>query len=162
MKKLISKLKIKEISHGIHDLYMLLIDRHNLFLLSSSISYYGALALAPLLIILLVSASFLGPNIQAQIIEEAKYLIAPQVGQTVALIFENLNKGSVDFTSISGLIGLGVVLFTSSMVFVQFRYSLDVIYGDWDPERKRKAWDVIKERLFFNADRSYPRSVINV
>jgi membrane protein len=120
------------------------IDRHNLFLLSSSISYYAALGLAPILLILLGIASLIGENIQHKILQQVAF-IAPEVSQTLELIFSNL-KDRVDLGSISGLLGLVFLLFLASYVFVQLRYSLDVVYGDFDKLKSKSFFHVIKER----------------
>lgn len=119
----------------------------NLFLLSSSVSYYSALGLAPFLLIILGVASILGQNIQSQIIEQASRTFSPQVGEMIKLIFLNVNKG-VSIGSISGIIGLVVLLSTASMVFLQFRYAFDVIYGYFNPHVKRSVWEIVFERLF--------------
>ena len=119
----------------------------NLFLLSSSISYYSALALAPFLLILLWLASFIGQNIQAQIVDHAANNFSPEVAETMRMVFSNINEG-VSIGSISGIVGLVVLLFTCSLVFLQFRYALDVIYDYHDPE-VRKSWaQFLKEKIF--------------
>ncbi len=119
----------------------------NLFLLASSVSYYSALGLAPFLLIILGIASILGENIQAQIIHRANLTFSPQVGEMMKLIFMNVNKG-VNIGSISGIIGLIILLSTASMVFLQFRYAFDVIYGYFNSTVKRTLLQVIVERVF--------------
>jgi YihY family inner membrane protein len=120
------------------------VDKHNLFLLSSSISYYAALGLAPILLILLGIASLIGEEIQLKIIEQVSF-IAPQVAKTLSLVFENL-QDKVDLGSISGLIGLGFLLFIASYVFMQLRYSLDIIYGDFDHAKNNSFLEIVMER----------------
>lgn len=123
------------------------ISEDNLFLLSSSISYYSALALAPFALILLSIASFLGPGMQRDIIKQASLTMSPEVGQMLEMIFSNVNEG-VNVGSISGIIGAVVLLSTASMVFLQFRYSFDVIYGDYDPKASKPLMESVKEKLF--------------
>lgn len=122
------------------------IKRHNLFLLSSSISYYATLGLAPMLLILLGLAALIGEDIQLKIIEQVSF-IAPDVSQTLLLIFKNL-KNRVDLGSISGFFGLGFLLFLASFVFMQLRYSLDVIYGDIEHLKPKSFFQAIRERGF--------------
>lgn len=122
------------------------VDRHNLFLLSSSISYYAALGLAPMILILLGLASLIGEDIQQKILQQVAF-IAPDVSQTLQIIFKNL-KTRVDLGSISGLFGLGFLLFLASFVFMQMRYSLDVIYGDHDHSKSKSFLQMIRERGF--------------
>ncbi len=123
------------------------ISRDNLFLLSSSISYYSALALAPFALILLSVASILGRGMQNDIVKQTALTVSPQVGQMVDMVFQNVNKG-VDIGSISGIIGAIVLLSTASMVFLQFRYSFDVIYGDYNPKTSKTIWESVREKLF--------------
>ena len=120
------------------------ISRHNLFLLSSSIAYYAALGLAPLLLILLGITSLIGEDLQLKILEQVAF-VAPGASQTLQLIFDNL-KNRVDVGSISGVIGLGFLLFLASFVFMQIRYSLDIIYGDYDHSKSMSFLQALKER----------------
>lgn len=119
----------------------------DLFLLSSSVSYYSALGLAPFILIILSVGSWLGQDLQSQIIDRVTFMASAQVGSMVKMIFENINKG-VNISSISGIIGLVVLLWTASLVFLQFRYSFDVIYGYFRSDMKRSNWEIVRERLF--------------
>lgn len=119
----------------------------NLFLLSSSVSYYSALGLAPFFLIVLYVATFLGENTQARIIERAGIVFSPEVGDMIQLIFSNAREG-INIGSVSGVIGAFVLLFTASLVFLQFRYSFDVIYGDWRPEVSKAVRTHLWERFF--------------
>lgn len=123
------------------------ISRDNLFLLSSSISYYSALALAPFALILLAVASFLGEGMQQDIVKQASATFSPDIGQMLKMIFSNVNKG-VNVGSISGIIGALVLLSTASMVFLQFRYSFDVIYGHHNPKASKTLKQTVGEKLF--------------
>jgi membrane protein len=118
----------------------------NLFLLSSSISYYSALALAPFLLIILWVASVLGSDVQNQIISHVQINFSLQVADMVQMIFNNVNQG-VDIGSISGVIGFVVLLWTCSLVFLQLRYAFDIIYGYYDPHYFKGVMEFIKEKL---------------
>lgn len=122
------------------------ISQDNLFLLASSISYYSALAIAPFMLILLGVASALGVGVQGKLVKMAGDF-SPEVGKMIQMIFANVNEG-VSFGSISGLIGVAVLLSTASLVFLQLRYSLDVIYGYNSAKVKKTIMDTVKEKLF--------------
>lgn len=126
--------------------FLLKVYNDNLFLLASSISYYSALAIAPFLLILLGVASFIGGDVRDRVIALA-YDFSFGVGQMISLIFANVNEG-VNVGSVSGLIGVGVLLFTASIVFMQMRFSLDVIYGIQEEDKNLSVWSIILERLF--------------
>lgn len=119
----------------------------NLFLLSSSVSYYSALGLAPFLLILLFVASILGQNVQESIVAQTSQYFSSELGQMIKLIFDNVNEG-VNVGSISGVIGVVILLSTASLVFLQFRYAFDVIYGTHRREISKSNWEMIKERIF--------------
>lgn len=118
----------------------------NLFLLSSSVSYYSALAIAPFLLILLAVASLIGDDIQNKVIGWASDF-SPAVGQMIKIIFENIEEG-VNIGSFSGMIGLMILFWTASLVFVQMRYSMDVIYGFFEVRNNRSIWEQIWDKVF--------------
>lgn len=120
---------------------------HDLFLFSSSIAYYSALGFAPFMLILLWLASLVGQNIQRQIVINVRQNMSDQVADMIQLVFRNINEG-VDIGSISGFIGLFVLLWTCSLVFLQLRYAFDVIYGTHDPHYRRSFLQWGKERLY--------------
>lgn len=119
----------------------------NLFLLSSSVSYYSALGLAPFFLIVLYVAAFVGETTKARIVERASVVFSPEVGDMIQLIMNNAEEG-ISVGSVSGIIGALVLLFTASLVFLQFRYALDVIYGFWSPEDRRPLRTILMERVF--------------
>ena len=122
------------------------ITEDNLFLLASSVSYYSALAIAPFLLILLGVASLIGGDVQHKLIQLCSDF-SPEVGTMITIIFNNVNEG-VNIGSISGVIGIVALLWTASLVFIQMRYSLDVIYGVHDPHLSVSLWSTVKERVF--------------
>jgi membrane protein len=123
----------------------------NLFLLSSSVAYYSAVALAPFLVIILAVAALLGGDVQARITTQA-FDFSPELGRMVAIIFQSLNAGaggaSYDLGSTSGLVGVGVLLFTASFVFLQLRYGLDVVYGHHEARGPVSVCERVLEKLF--------------
>jgi membrane protein len=131
--------RIKNLATKIYD--------DNLFLLSSSVSYYSALGLAPFFLIVLYVATFVGQSTQAKIVERANVVFSPEVGEMINLIFANAKEG-INIGSVSGVIGALVLLFTASLVFLQFRYALDVIYGFWSPDVYKPVKTHLWERLF--------------
>jgi membrane protein len=127
--------------------FIFIIFKHNIFFHASSVSYYAALAIAPFLLILLHIAALLGNELQNALISQTYYILGPEVGRITEMIFDNANEG-INLASLSGLIGGVTLLFTASIVFLQLRFSLDNIYGYYDPEITRSFKEIIKERLF--------------
>ncbi len=118
----------------------------NLFLLSSSVSYYSALAIAPFLLIILAVASLIGDEVQNKVIGWASDF-SPAVGQMIKIIFENIKEG-VNLGSFSGILGLIILFWTASLVFIQMRYSMDVIYGFFDVKDNKSIWVTLWDKLF--------------
>lgn len=139
--ELIRSSRLKKLSHFFVKIY-----DDNLFLLSSSISYYSAVAIAPFLLILLGVASIIGGDYQSKVTNLVSNF-SPELGQMVALIFLNVNEG-VDLGSISGLIGVMILFFTASLVFLQMRYAFNVIYGYHENIGRITIWEQILEKLF--------------
>lgn len=135
----------KGLKHRGRDLFTKILE-DNLFLLSSSVSYYSALAIAPFMLILLGVASFIGSEVQGKIIKLTTDF-SPEVGDLIVLIFNNVNEG-LNVASVSGIIGVGILLYASSLVFLQIRFSLDVIYGHHHIYANKSIWANILERLF--------------
>ena len=138
--------QIHRFYHGIKE-FIILILKHNIFFHASAISYYAALAIAPFLLILLQIGALLGTRLQSELISQTYYVLGPEVGKISEMIFNNANEG-VNLASISGFVGVIILLFTASIVFLQMRFSLDTIYGDHNPNLSRSFNEVFKERLF--------------
>ncbi len=132
--------------HGIKE-FAFLILKHNIFFHASAISYYAAMAIAPFLLILLQVGAFLGSTLQSELISQTYYVLGPEVGKISEMIFKNANEEN-NLASISGIVGIVILLFTASIVFLQLRFSLDVIYGDHNPETSISITEVLKERIF--------------
>jgi membrane protein len=127
--------------------FIFLILKHNIFFHSSAMSYYAALAIAPFLLILLQVGALLGNEVQSELISQTYLVLGPQVGKVTEMIFSNVNEG-INLASISGIIGGVTLLFTASIVFIQLRFSLDSIYGYYDPDQTRSLTEIAKERIF--------------
>lgn len=123
------------------------VSHDNLFLFSSSISYYSALALAPFILIILWIASLIGQNVQQQIIDYAHESFSYAAAEMIEMVFRNINQG-VNIGSISGPIGLFILLWTCSLVFIQFRRAFDVIYGHHVHHFEKSNKEVVLERLY--------------
>lgn len=127
--------------------FIKVINRHNIFSFSSSLSYYAALALAPFLLILLKVGSVLGQDKQDDLVFQAEFIFGEDVANIIQMIFSNINEG-VSLASISGIIGIIFLLLTVSVFFIELRYSLDYIKGDYDPDNTKTILEFIMERLF--------------
>lgn len=119
----------------------------DLFLLSSSVSYYSALGLAPFLLIVLAFASLIGTDARAVIIQHARGTFSFEVSEIIRLAFVNADEG-LKVNSLSGILGTILIFFLASLVFTRFRYSFDVIYGYRTEEFKRTTFQSFTDKLF--------------
>ncbi len=126
--------------------FIFLILKHNIFFHSSAISYYAALSIAPFLLILLQVAALLGHKVQAELTSQTYFILGPEVGRITEMIFNNAVEG-ISLASISGVIGVVTLLFTASFVFMQLRFSFDMIFGYYDPDSSRSFKEIVKERM---------------
>jgi len=100
--------------------------------LSAALAFYSALSMAPLLVILIWAAGFMGDEMQAGLVRELVKLIGEEGGQAIDVIVTNARQHP-DLGSIAGLISIGVLLFSATTVFGHLQHSLNVI---WDVEAK--------------------------
>lgn len=100
--------------------------------LSAALAFYSALSMAPLLVILIWSAGYMGKEMQAGLVAELVKLIGEEGGQAISVIVDNARQHP-DLGSVAGLISIVVLLFSATTVFGHLQHSLNVI---WDVEAK--------------------------
>lgn len=103
------------------------LTRDSIFDLAAALSYYTALSLAPLLILLITFVSFMGAGFKLELIHQIQGLVGTQAAQAIALIVENADKRE-SLRGIAGLFGLLTLLFSAGAIFGQLRTSLDKIF----------------------------------
>lgn len=113
--------------------------------LAAALAFYSALSMAPLLVLLIWAAGFMGEQMQAGLIHELVKLIGEEGGQAIGVIVDNAQQHP-DLRSVAGLISIGVLVFSATSVFGQLQHSLNVI---WDtqikPGRGFRQW--VRKRL---------------
>jgi membrane protein len=117
--------------------------------LAASLSFFTALSLAPLLVILVSVTDFMGPEWQARLVDEIARLIGTSASEGVMLVIRNVS--TTRFSGIlSTVVSLVVLLISSTAVFVQLQKSLNKIWGIKGPETirlGREAWAWLRTRL---------------
>lgn len=114
------------------------------FTLAAGLAYYTALSFAPLVILLLALASYMGPQMQDQL----RLKLTDTLDEKAASMIDTVLEASKepDVRSVAGLVSLGVLLFSASGVFAQLQSALNRI---WDVKAKPgvgiKGW--IRKRL---------------
>lgn len=122
-----------------------------IFTRASSLAYYSALAMAPLIVLFVWGLSVIGSDLQHEFVENAQSLVGPEGGKVIAAIIQGADKHP-DLSSLSGWIGLAGLLFSASVIFGQLQETLNLIF---DTERENGAaqpvwhyvWSLIFDRI---------------
>lgn len=103
------------------------------FRLGAALSFYTILSFAPLLLVVVGVAGYLGASeaMGQQIIEQMRTLIGPAGGEMAKAVMENADEPRKGIVSI--VLGLVTLLFGATGVFVQLQEALNTI---WEVERK--------------------------
>lgn len=101
--------------------------------LSAALSFYTILSFAPLLLVIVGVAGYLGGReaIGAELVEQMTTLVGPAGGEMAKAVLSNANEPDKGVVAI--IIGLVTLLFGATGVFVQLQDALNTI---WDVERK--------------------------
>ncbi|MBX2987184.1 MAG: YihY family inner membrane protein [Bdellovibrionaceae bacterium] len=124
----------------------------NIFELSAALSYYTALSLAPLLILLLTLLSALSPGLQESLIVQVQDLAGTEAASVVRVVIQQADQRP-DVRSLAGLIGFSALLFSASFVFAQLRSAFNRIMGHAPPAPAtttlwRDTVDFFKDKIF--------------
>lgn len=102
--------------------------------LASSLAYYTALSMAPLVLLALRIAAYFGSGAQSGLLDQVTGLIGSEGGAAIELVVqssaEEPTKGNV-----AGVLSLAVLLFGASAVFSELQRALNII---WDVRARPK------------------------
>jgi len=101
---------------------------HNTLTFAASISYYTALSLAPLLVLVLWLAASVSPGARLELAGEVGALIGTQAMDAVKVIVDSASK-QPSLGSVAGVIGVLLLVLAASAVFSQLQTALNVIWG---------------------------------
>lgn len=124
---------------------VLQIVAYDVLTLAAAMAFYTGLALAPLLILMLWAASFLGATLQENLVDEVVALIGPHGGAVVRNLIDEASKDSEGHRT-AGVIGSAVLLFSATGVFAQLQSSLNLIFGV-HADASRALWQWLRKRL---------------
>lgn len=119
---------------------------------ASSVAFYTALSLAPVLILFLALSPLIDPNLKASFVNEVGQLTGPNGSKAVEMVFENAEE-RLDLMSISGMIGTITLAISASLVFGELRAAFSQILDahptpPHDPSYFHYAWTFLKSRIF--------------
>lgn len=96
-------------------------------MMSAAVAFYAALSMAPFLIVLLWVAGLIGEPTQQRLIEQVELLVGLRAMQVVEVVMDNAAERQ--FTgSVSAILGLVLLLFSSTAVFNNLHRSMNRIW----------------------------------
>ena len=115
--------------------------------LGAALAYYSIFSLAPLLLVIIALAGiFLGGHDSArtQVIQNLGGVIGPDAARQIGEMAQGANKQSSG--TLASIIGIVVLLFGASGVFLQLQGSLNTIWKV-EPKPGQGIWAMIKQRF---------------
>ena len=114
--------------------------------LAAALSYYTAVSIAPLLIIVIVVVGFFYGQeaAQGQLVSRIQGAVGTQGAQFIQDVIQNAHRPALG--TLAGLLGVATLLWGSTNFFNELQMSLNKI---WDVERKtgQGIWATVKERF---------------
>jgi membrane protein len=123
-------------------------NKHDIWMLASSLAFNLVLAVAPFLILLLIGATLLPAFYKSLVVAESQSIFGPEAGTFMGLIVRGAEKNQY-YNGISGYISLLIIVISASSIFSQLKYGMDKIN---DTESTPQPWSFlvfVKERIAF-------------
>lgn len=116
----------------------------NAMTLAAAVAFYAALSIAPLIILLLWVASFLGADTREQLVDALVTGVGEQAGAGVRTIIET-TQANPSAANWAGLFGILTLLVSATAVFGQLQFALNRI---WNVQSKRGTlMNALRKRL---------------
>src|SRR5690606_3004611 len=100
--------------------------KNDLLTLAAALSFYTALALAPLLLITLYGLGTLGDEARVYFLNQTTIAIGKQPAEAIQLIVESI-QSRPELSKMGGIIGVLTLFFTASGAFAQLQFSMNKI-----------------------------------
>lgn len=122
-------------------------NKHDIFVMASSLAYTTALALAPFLLIILSFASLLSPDLQQNIYDGLNTAVGEKIASTILAMIESADENP-KLSGLSGIIGIVVLAISASAVFSNLKIALDKINEHAFAKDQGGVWSFVKGKLF--------------
>jgi membrane protein len=103
------------------------INDDKIFELSAALSYYTALSLAPLLILLVVFVSLIDTSFKNSLLLQIENYVGLQGASAIKMIADSA-KDLPNLSSLAGLVAILTLFFSAGAIFGQLRRSLNLIF----------------------------------
>ncbi|MEZ0392227.1 MAG: YihY/virulence factor BrkB family protein [Pseudobdellovibrionaceae bacterium] len=124
--------------------------------LASSLAYYTALSLAPLVILFVTLSSKLGSDLQSAFLSQVQGVVGADAAKTFEIVIQNA-KERPDLATASGIFGALTLLLSASLIFGEMKEALNLIFRN--PTRTAPKGSKLKGLLHFLETRLFNASL---
>lgn len=115
------------------------IIKHDLLTMAAALAFYAALALSPLIILLISFLGSLNLSLQQELIIQVHDLVGVEAAGFLETVITS-TANSPSLLAKADAWGLVVVLFSGSVIFAQLQSSLNTIFGSSDADAVYSRW----------------------
>lgn len=112
--------------------------------LSAALSYATIFSFAPFILIITTIATFFAQDLEGELFGELRMFLGADVAETLQDVVHNTQIANS--STLSTIIGIGVILFSATTIFTSIQESLNTIWGI-KPKPKKGWLKLIKNRL---------------
>lgn len=112
--------------------------------LSAALSYATIFSFAPFLLVIITIGAFFAQDLEGKLFGQLGAFLGPEVATSLQDVLHNAQVA--DKSTLSTIIGVGVILFSATTIFASIQESLNTIWGI-KPKPKKGWLKLIKNRL---------------
>lgn len=112
--------------------------------LSAALSYATIFSFAPFILVIITIGAFFTQDVEGEVFGELSMFLGADVAQTLRDVVHNAQVANT--STLSTIIGIGVILFSATTIFTSIQESLNTIWGI-KPKPKKGWLKLIKNRL---------------
>lgn len=116
----------------------------NVLRLSAALSYATIFSFAPFILIIITIGAFFTKGVESEVFGELSKFVGSDVAQTLQDVVHNAQVANT--STLSTIVGIGVILFSATTIFTSIQQSLNTIWRI-KPKPKKGWLKLIKNRL---------------
>jgi membrane protein len=116
---------------------------------SGALAFYTSLAIAPLVVLTVVTLSMIGVDLQDEFVREINSAVGAEAGDLLRSIITAANSRP-DLKSVSGVIGIVGLLASASFIFVELQDTLNLIFKVPKKNTNKTPWMNLVKDFFIN------------
>ncbi|MGZ3691661.1 MAG: YihY/virulence factor BrkB family protein, partial [Pseudobdellovibrio sp.] len=123
------------------------VNRDDVLTEAAALSYSTALAIAPMVMLLIALLSFMRLDLQDQFLEQTRNLMGDEASQVFESIVNSANNRT-DLSALAGWVSAVVLAFSAAVVFSQLQSALNIIFKADATKQPDSKTGVIKNFIF--------------